>query len=228
MKFIILLFAIVSCLKLSSGNISIQNNSEVFLESLNQKTSIETSTSQHNLQSENIKSTEQIEALIDNECEVYKAQISPYVTVDNEIDANDLESSHDYFKKLAVLRFEVSIKTVTNIKINNFTVKLERKIDLIYNTEMEKVHQKGFGRGSFRKFNDGAKNFKLPKLCKTFRIALIADLDEKSRKDVKSDVYRSIFKSGNLDFDSSKKLFSFRWDVDVTEITSGYSYGGKN
>lgn len=65
----------------------------------------------------------------------------------------------------------------------------------------------------------------------TYRIALIADLDKKSKDDKRKYSWRSYFKKGYLSYSETKNSVAVSFDTDsaggVTEYDSGYSLNGR-
>lgn len=63
----------------------------------------------------------------------------------------------------------------------------------------------------------------------TYRIALIADLDKKSKDDANKYAWRSYLKKGYLSYSTTKNTVAVTFDNDngVTEIDSGYSLNGR-
>lgn len=63
----------------------------------------------------------------------------------------------------------------------------------------------------------------------TYRIALIADLDKKSKDDTHKYAWRSYLKKGYLSYSTTKNTVAVTFDNDngVTEIDSGYSLNGR-
>jgi hypothetical protein len=178
-----------------------------------------------------------VELLIEEQVTVYKRQMLPNKNVHDDESAKDLESSHDYFKQLATLRLEFQMKLKTS---NNSTAKLEEKIDELLQNEKKSLDEKGMNhlsRTISTNFNPVTKdepeteatrrkNRKtVSKGCKKFRIALISDLDEHSKKD--NNVYKAFMKLGNLITKPSEDLYELSWEKNLKEITSGYSFKGE-